>query len=33
MAYAYVSLGTNAASIQEGQKAFASKQRPEWKLR
>jgi enoyl-CoA hydratase/carnithine racemase len=33
MAYAYVSLGTNPASIQEGQKAFASKKRPEWKLR
>ena len=33
MAYAFVSLGTNAASIQEGQKAFKSKQRPQWKLR
>ena len=33
MAYAYVSLGTNTASIQEGQKAFASKKRPQWKLR
>jgi enoyl-CoA hydratase/carnithine racemase len=33
MAYAYVSLGTNPASIQEGQKAFASKKRPQWKLR
>jgi len=33
MAYAYVSLGTSPASVQEGQKAFASKQRPPWKLR
>jgi enoyl-CoA hydratase/carnithine racemase len=33
VAYAYVGLGTNAASIQEGQKAFASKQRSPWKLR
>lgn len=33
MAYAYVALGTSRASIQEGQKAFASKERPEWKLR
>ena len=33
MAFAYVSLGTNPASIQQGQKAFASKQRPQWKLR
>ncbi len=33
MAYAYVSLGTSPASIQEGQKAFASKKRPPWKLR
>jgi enoyl-CoA hydratase/carnithine racemase len=33
MAFAYVSLGTNAASIQEGQKSFASKKRPQWKLR
>ena len=33
MAFAYVSLGTNADSIQEGQKSFASKKRPQWKLR
>ena len=33
MAYAYVSLGTSTASIQEGQKAFASKKRPQWKRR
>ena len=33
MAYAYVSLGTSPASVQEGQKAFASKKRPPWKLR
>ena len=33
MAYAYVSLGTSPASIQEGQKAFASKKRPPWKMR
>jgi enoyl-CoA hydratase/carnithine racemase len=33
MAYAYVSLGTSTASIQEGQKAFTSKKRPQWKLR
>jgi len=33
MAYAYVALGTNPALVQEGQKAFASKQRPQWKLR
>ena len=33
LAYAYVGLGTNAASIQEGQKAFATKQRTPWKLR
>ena len=28
-----VGLGTNRESIQEGQKAFASKDRPKWKLR
>jgi len=33
MAYAYVALGTSTASIQEGQKAFASKKRPQWKRR
>jgi enoyl-CoA hydratase/carnithine racemase len=33
MAYAFVSLGTSPDSIQEGQKAFASKKRPQWKLR
>jgi enoyl-CoA hydratase/carnithine racemase len=33
LAYAYVGLGTSAASLQEGQKAFASKKRAEWKLR
>ncbi len=33
MAYAYVSMGTNADSIREGQEAFASKKRPPWKLR
>jgi enoyl-CoA hydratase/carnithine racemase len=33
MAYAFVGLGTNKHSIQEGQKAFASKERPKWRLR
>jgi len=33
MAYAFVGLGTNKQSIQEGQKAFASKDRPKWRLR
>jgi len=33
MAYAFVGLGTNKESIQEGQKAFASKERPKWRLR
>jgi enoyl-CoA hydratase/carnithine racemase len=33
IAYAYVGLGTNAASLQEGQKAFSSKKRAEWRLR
>jgi enoyl-CoA hydratase/carnithine racemase len=33
MAYAYVALGTNADSIAEGQKAFASKKRSQWNLR
>ena len=33
MGYAYIGLGTNRESIQEGQKAFASKDRPKWKLR
>ena len=33
MAYAFVGLGTNKESIQEGQKVFASKERPKWKLR
>ena len=33
MAYAFVGLGTNKESIQEGQKAFASKDRPKWRLR
>lgn len=33
LAHAYVSLGTDAASIEEGQRAFASKERPPWKLR
>jgi enoyl-CoA hydratase/carnithine racemase len=32
-AYALVSLGTNQDSIQEGQEAFASGKRVEWKLR
>jgi enoyl-CoA hydratase/carnithine racemase len=32
-AYAFVGLGTNRESIQEGQKAFASKDRPKWRLR
>jgi enoyl-CoA hydratase/carnithine racemase len=32
-AYAYVSMGTSADSIREGQRAFASKKRPQWKLR
>ena len=33
LGYAYVSLGTNQASIAEGQKAFESGKRIEWKLR
>lgn len=33
LAHAWVSLGTNADSIREGQEAFASKDRPPWKLR
>jgi enoyl-CoA hydratase/carnithine racemase len=33
VAYAYVGLGTSAASIQEGQAVFASKKRAPWKLR
>jgi enoyl-CoA hydratase/carnithine racemase len=33
MAYAFVGLGTNRESIQEGQKAFAAKDRPKWRLR
>jgi len=33
MAYAFVGLGTNKESIQEGQKAFAAKDRPKWRLR
>ena len=33
LGYAFVGLGTNRDSIQEGQKAFASKDRPKWKLR
>ncbi|MGH7860387.1 MAG: enoyl-CoA hydratase/isomerase family protein, partial [Candidatus Binatia bacterium] len=33
VAYAYVAMGTNADSIREGQAAFASKKRPQWKVR
>jgi enoyl-CoA hydratase/carnithine racemase len=33
LAYAYVGLGTNQESIREGQLAFASGQRPQWRLR
>jgi enoyl-CoA hydratase/carnithine racemase len=33
MAYTFVGLGTNAESIREGQKAFAAKERPKWRLR
>jgi len=33
LGYAFVGLGTNRESIQEGQKAFASKDRPKWRLR
>jgi enoyl-CoA hydratase/carnithine racemase len=33
VAYAYVAMGTNSDSIREGQTAFASKKRPQWKLR
>jgi enoyl-CoA hydratase/carnithine racemase len=33
LAYAYVGLGTNQESIQEGQRAFASGSRPKWRLR
>jgi enoyl-CoA hydratase/carnithine racemase len=33
LAYAYVGLGTNQDSIREGQMAFASGQRPKWRLR
>ena len=33
LGYAFVGLGTNRESIQEGQRAFASKDRPKWKLR
>ena len=33
LGYAFIGLGTNRESIQEGQKAFASKDRPKWKLR
>jgi enoyl-CoA hydratase/carnithine racemase len=33
MAYAFIGLGTSAESIRQGQEAFASKQRPKWRLR
>lgn len=33
MAYAHVAMGTNADSIREGQRTFASKKRTEWRLR
>ena len=33
LAHMYVLLGLNPASMQEGQKAFASGKRPEWRLR
>lgn len=32
-AYAFVKLGTNAESIRDGQAAFASGERPKWRLR
>lgn len=32
-AYAFVAMGTNADSIEEGQAAFAGKKRPPWRLR
>jgi enoyl-CoA hydratase/carnithine racemase len=33
LAYAFIGLGTNQDSIAEGQRAFASGKRPDWKLR
>jgi enoyl-CoA hydratase/carnithine racemase len=33
LAHVFVALGTNSASIEAGQKAFASKKRPQWRLR
>ncbi len=33
LGYAFIGLGTNTESLREGQKAFASGQRPKWKLR
>jgi enoyl-CoA hydratase/carnithine racemase len=33
LAYAFVGLGTSPASIAEGQAAFESGRRPEWRLR
>ena len=33
LGYAFIGLGTNRESIQEGQKVFASKDRPKWRLR
>jgi hypothetical protein len=32
-AYGYIAMGTNQESIAEGQKAFSSGQRIEWRLR
>jgi hypothetical protein len=33
LGYAFIGLGTNRESIQEGQKAFAGGKRLQWKLR
>ena len=33
LGYAFIGLGTNAESLRQGQEAFASGQRPKWKLR
>ncbi len=33
LGYAFVGLGNDAASLAEGQQAFASGQRAEWRLR
>jgi enoyl-CoA hydratase/carnithine racemase len=33
LAYAFIGLGTNQASLAEGQRAFESGQRPKWTVR